>query len=171
MTGFRATGKTVVGSRVAELLGYRFVDTDAELAGRIGCSIAEFVRREGWESFRRLEKDLLAELAKEKKSVIATGGGAIQHDREWRELRRNSLAVWLQADAETIRQRLRKDSISDGQRPSLTGRDMLEEIDTILAEREPAYQQGSDVQIDTAGKSLEEVALMVKQLITEMETA
>lgn len=170
LTGFRATGKTVVGSRVAHLLGYRFVDTDEELASRMGCSIAEYVSREGWPAFRSLEKELLTELATVTKVVIATGGGAIQHFREWEELRKDSLAVWLQADAETIRQRLSNDSVSSGQRPSLTGGDMLEEIDSILAEREPFYRKGSDIQIDTAGRSREEVALLIKQLSTVPET-
>lgn len=170
LTGYRATGKTVVGNRVAELLGRCFIDTDAELEARIGSSVADLVDKEGWPVFRRLEKELLAELAGKKGLVIATGGGAIQHEREWKDLRRNSLAVWLKADVETIRRRIEADKASGGQRPSLTGKNTLDEIEAVLAEREPSYRKGSDIQIDTAGRSPEELALLIKQRATATAT-
>lgn len=166
LTGFRGTGKSQVGSRLAELLGYRFVDTDGELVARIKCSVAAFVREHGWSVFRQLEKELLARLAWLNGVVIATGGGAILHLKEWQDLRRESFVVWLQADARTIRERLMADPVSRTQRPSLTGGDNLEEVETVLAEREPKYREGSDMAVDTADRSPEEIAALIRQHIT-----
>ena len=40
LIGMPGTGKTSVGREIATLLGWNFVDTDAEIVGRTGRSIA-----------------------------------------------------------------------------------------------------------------------------------
>ena len=164
LTGFRATGKSVVGRRLAGRIDRRFIDTDNELCGQMKCSIAEFVRQRGWPAFRELERELLVDLAQIRNVVIATGGGAILHENEWTALRRNSLTVWLRADAVAIRRRLEQDKASAGQRPSLTGGDSIREIDELLLAREPLYKQGSDVVVDTVNRTPEALALQIEQL-------
>jgi len=163
LTGFRATGKSLVGARLAEMIGYRFIDTDDELVASVKCSVAAFVREHGWPAFRKQEQNLLSRLAWMNRVVIATGGGAVLHRQEWQDLRRESLVVWLQADARTIRERLQSDPGSREQRPSLTGGDRLAEVEALLAEREPRYRQGSDMAIDTTDRSPAEIADMIKQ--------
>ena len=150
MTGFRATGKSAVGIRLAERLGFDFIDTDTELCSDIGSSIAEYVSRNGWPAFRQKEQELLGKLADKKNTVIATGGGAILHRTEWEKLRRNSLVIWLKADAGTIRQRMRQDEATAGQRPSLTGTDCGDEVEMQLQDREVWYREGSDISIDSS---------------------
>lgn len=157
MTGFRATGKSAVGVILAERLKYKFVDTDEVLCQTLQCSVAEYVSRHGWTAFREKEKELLAELANVGKTVIATGGGAIQHLEEWAALRENSLVVWLQAGAETIRQRLQQDSASAEQRPSLTGANSGDEVDELLKSRTPLYDKGSDMSVDTTDMTPQEI--------------
>ncbi len=166
LTGYRATGKSLVGSQLADLLGYRFIDTDAELVAQIQCSVAEFVREHGWPAFRKLEQELLARLVWMNQVVIATGGGMVLHKKEWQDIRKESLVVWLQADARTIRERLRTDPASHSQRPSLTGGGKLEEVEAVLAEREPRYRLGSDMAIETTDRSPDEIAALIKQHIT-----
>jgi shikimate kinase len=169
LTGFRATGKSAVGERLAEVLGYGFLDTDRELAAEMRCSIDEYVGRHGWAAFRELERRLLARLAGKHRLVIATGGGSIMHREEWGRLRENSLVVWLTADAGTIRHRLEQDGLSGSQRPSLTGDDVLTEVDRLLVEREPFYRQGSDVAIDTTGRSPETMVSLIKAVLTRKD--
>lgn len=169
LTGYRATGKSVVGKLLASQLGYRFIDTDEELAATLQCSVAEYVRERGWPAFRNKEKEVLERLSWMNQVVIATGGGAVLHREEWRNLRKNSLVVWLQADAKTISQRLQVDPASDRQRPSLTGSGALEEVGFVLAEREEYYQEGSDMAIDTTVQTPEEIAAQIEQHITNIE--
>lgn len=166
LTGFRATGKSVVGEQLASLFGYRFIDTDNELVSRVQCNIAKYVTQHGWPAFRELERELLDHLALMEQVVIATGGGAVLHKKEWKLLRKKSLVVWLQADVHTINERLRMDPVSHDQRPPLKDDIEHEEVHSILAERESSYREGSDMAIDTTDKLPEEIAAFIKDHIT-----
>jgi shikimate kinase len=158
LTGFRATGKTAVGRHLAQLCGYEFADTDALLVERMGCSVAEAVAQHGWPYFREQERLLLAELALQRNMVLATGGGAILHQQEWQRLRQQGIVIWLRTDVATTLARLRQDERSTDQRPRLLTDDLEAETAALLAEREPLYRAGSDVVIDTAGKTPEDIA-------------
>lgn len=153
LTGFRATGKSVLGQMLAERLGYRFVDGDVVLCERLGAPIAEIVADHGWAFFRQAERQLLAEVPAMARTVLATGGGAIEHQQEWQQLRRGCYVIWLDADVATIRQRMGTDPTSASQRPSLTGRPIDDEIAELLDRRRPLYAAGSDLRIDTVGQA------------------
>ncbi|MHB8809036.1 MAG: shikimate kinase [Desulfobulbaceae bacterium] len=165
LTGFRGTGKSAVGRKIAERTGFIFIDTDDTLEEELGCSVCDFVKRAGWPAFREQERLLLARLAGVRQAVIATGGGAIMHQTEWQELRKNSRVIWLRATAATIRQRLDQDCETATQRPSLTGCDPLAEIESVLAEREPLYRTGSDMSIDTDDRSEDEIVVLIHELL------
>ncbi len=164
LTGFRATGKSAVGARLAECLDFDFIDTDARLCAGLGCSVAEYVASKGWDAFRERERAILTELAGVSRAVISTGGGAILHGAAWDRLRKNSLVIWLRADARTIRQRLGRDEATACQRPPLT--DSVSEIEDVLAARTPLYRKGSDMSVDTAALTPEEVVTMIAREIS-----
>jgi shikimate kinase len=165
LTGFRATGKSAVGAGLAARLGIDFIDTDAELCTGIKCTVAEYVHRYGWPAFRQRERELLLQLAGRKKAVIATGGGAVLHRDEWDALRKNSLVVWLMADAATIRRRLQEDRATAAQRPSLTGIDCGDEVEKLLSDREMYYREGSDMRVDTCALTPDEIVqAIIKRL-------
>lgn len=153
LTGFRATGKTAVGRILADLLGYRFIDTDEMITSRLGRTITESVNRYGWQPFRDLEQKVLKELAGEENTVIATGGGAVLHRETWQQLHKQAFVIWLRADVATILSRLGADEKTAMQRPSLSGQDQKTEIVALLKEREPMYRAGSDMVIDTEGRT------------------
>lgn len=163
LTGFRGTGKTSVGRILAAQLQWSFVDTDTLLCQRLGASIADVVARHGWAFFRQAESQLLRELTTMQKTVLATGGGAIEHLQEWRELRKCGFVVWLEADLATIRLRLREDPNSMQQRPSITGHSVQDEIAELLERRGPLYAAGSDLRLATADKSPELLAQEIQQ--------
>jgi shikimate kinase len=164
LTGFRATGKTAVGRQLAQLCGYEFADTDALLVERMGCSIAEAVQRHGWPYFREQERQLLEELAAWRQTVLATGGGAILHQCEWELLRKQAVVIWLRTDLSTTLARLRLDKNTVGLRPRLCQAiDLKTETAALLIEREPLYQAGSDIVIDTAERTVAELAMLVDE--------
>jgi len=151
LTGYRATGKTLVGLMLAQRLNLDFLDMDEMIEVRAGQSIHQIVAQQGWEQFRLLERDLLSELICRKDVVISTGGGAILHQDIWRHLCQTGLVVWLQADIDTICRRLQNDDTSGSQRPSLTEEeDLFTEVARVLSEREPYYEKGSHLSIDTS---------------------
>ena len=161
LTGYRACGKSVVGRLLAERFGVDFLDMDKEIEAREGLSISEMVAAHGWPYFRERERRLLAELVDRDRVVVATGGGAIMHEEDWRRLQETGLVVWLTADIATIVARLNADAATQGQRPSLTGNSITREIETVLAERIPLYEKGSHLKIDTGGRTPEEIVGIV----------
>jgi len=169
LTGYRGTGKSLVGAGLAKQLGCDFIDTDYLLSEQFQCSLANFVRKEGWDAFRQAEKNLLAKLAHANNVVIATGGGAIMHHDAWQDLRKDGWVVWLQAEPGTIRKRLRQDELSESQRPSLTGSSLSGEVEEVLASRHPYYEKGSDLTVDTTNMSPAGIILNIVKLLTDDE--
>lgn len=168
LIGYRATGKTSVGRRLASHIGLRFIDMDHELEQRQGRSINEIVSDQGWPYFRRLERDLLEELIGLRDVVISTGGGAVLHQDLWPRVMTSGLVVWLTADRQTICQRLLGDDQTASQRPSLTGSDPLAEIAEVLAHREPLYRAGSHLTVDTGRFGLDEIVSLIVGRVREL---
>src|ERR1700722_7472275 len=61
LIGYRGTGKTSVAGPLAVRLGFRAVDTDAEIERRAGRTIREIFADEGEAGFRTREHDVMAE--------------------------------------------------------------------------------------------------------------
>lgn len=149
LTGYRGTGKTTVGKKLAARLQWNFLDMDDLLTQRLGASITEIVAIHGWEYFRQAEAKLLQELSGIQHTVIATGGGAIEHQQEWRQIRPHAFVIWLDATVQTIEQRLQADRRSVQLRPSLTAHTVSDEIRIVLKRRTPLYRAGSDLRLLT----------------------
>jgi shikimate kinase len=172
LMGYRCTGKTAAGLRLAGLLGRPFYDTDEMIRRRTGRTVEEIVAGDGWDAFRRAEGSVIRELSQTDRSVIALGGGAILDPRNTEALRGNALFIWLIADEHVIVHRMEKDSTSGSQRPSLTGRPSTQEVREIMAEREPLYRQIADLVVDTAARTAQEVAEAIcSGLQKKMQTA
>ncbi|MBQ4160937.1 MAG: shikimate kinase [Clostridia bacterium] len=106
LTGFMGTGKSTVGKILAKKLGYRFVDCDAQIEKEEGKTINEIFALYGENGFRDIESRVIASLSQKSNSVIATGGGAVLRKENIDNLRKNGVVVLLNADIETIVQRL-----------------------------------------------------------------
>ena len=164
LIGFRCTGKTSVGRELARRLGRSFIDADTYLQEREGKTIAEIFSEGGEALFRRLEREVIAELAQRDGLVLAAGGGAILDDENVRRLRASGVTVRLTASLETIIARLREDEKTRAERPRLTAeQDMRREVERLLAYREPFYQRAADIHVETEGRSAPEAAEEVLQ--------
>jgi shikimate kinase len=161
LIGYRATGKTSVGAELARVLNRPFVDLDLVLVAEAGRSVAEIVAQGGWEEFRRREKELVARYGQKSGQILATGGGAILDPQNVQILRENGFLVWLKADPETIRKRLSLDKSSVSNRPSLTEADYLAEVERVLRQRESLYQEAADMEVETDGISIAQVAAAI----------
>ena len=62
LIGFMGAGKTTVGRKLANRLGYFFLDTDQQIEKQQGCTIEEIFRYAGEATFRDLETKLLENL-------------------------------------------------------------------------------------------------------------
>jgi shikimate kinase len=168
LIGPRGSGKSTVARVLAELLGWSWLDADAELERRIGRSIRTLFAEEGEEGFRNREADLIRELVLLSRHVIATGGGVILRPASRELLRSAGRVVWLNADAETLWGRMQGDSSTAERRPVLTvgGR---AEVEHILELREPLYRACAHQVLWTAGREPLELAreIMLKTMNDE----
>jgi len=149
LVGYRCSGKTSVGKVLAHKLNRDFMDTDALIEANEGCSIEEIISKKGWNYFRELEKQIVREVSEKTNLVIATGGGVVLDDENVINLRKNGWVVWLNAEAEVLKDRMGNDQRSGNIRPSLTGKDPLEEIREVLDLRMPLYEKAGDFIADT----------------------
>jgi len=76
LIGLPGVGKSTVGRHLARSLSCRFIDSDAEIEKRLGCTIREYFEREGEASFRDVEQAVIAELAGLGDGVLATGAAS-----------------------------------------------------------------------------------------------
>jgi shikimate kinase len=140
LVGFMGAGKSTVGPRVAEALGWSFLDLDRELARRLGASIADVFRTRGEGAFRLEELRLAQEAASLQEHVLAAGGGAFAHPATRDALRRGAFTVWLHCGLPTVLARVPP----DGSRPLASDRETIAEL---FAKRESSYRQ-ADCRVD-----------------------
>lgn len=153
------TGKTSVGKRLAERLGWPFVDTDVMIEAREGRSVAEIFAANGEAYFRAREREAIAEAAAMRGAVVATGGGAILDERNFATLENAGLLVCLVASPEVILART-----GGGSRPLLDAPDREARVRDLLASRSAAYGRVPHA-IDTSHLSLEQVVDRVLTLL------
>lgn len=137
LIGLMGAGKSSIGKRLAVRLGLPFVDADAEIEVAAGLTISEIFERFGEAHFRDGERRVIARLIDGSPKVIATGGGAFMAAETRALILARTLAVWLDADVETLVDRVRR----RGSRPLLKGRDPAHVLKELLQLRGPVYAQ------------------------------
>lgn len=169
LLGYRGSGKTSVGKKLANELWKGFVDTDDRVRKRFGgIAIAEIWEKWGEPAFRQAEAEAMAELNRQDDRVIATGGGILTHDagRQAVSSADNATRIYLACDPAVLAQRIASDAATAGERPSLTGdTDPAAEVEKVLAQRDPVYRQVADVVFDVTHCSIEEA---VRHLIAKL---
>jgi len=164
LTGYRATGKTSVAKELARMLGCAAIDSDRMIEKQAGRTISEIVEDEGWDGFRALEARVLKELLADSRPLVAAlGGGAVLHEDVMEEAMKRCFVVLLTAPIEVICRRMAKDSKTSSTRPSLTGRDIYDEVVSVLEERGPLYRRFSHIEVDTQGRSPHQIADEIRQ--------
>lgn len=138
LIGMPGCGKSTVSSLLAEKLGRKAVDADAEIVKSAGCSIPEIFAKGGEEAFRKIETQVLARLGKESGLVIATGGGCVTRNENYPLLHQNGRIFWLQRDLEKLP--------TDGRPLSQANR-----LSDMYAIRKPMYESFADAVVDNNG--------------------
>ena len=160
LIGLRGSGKSSVARVVAARLGRAVVDLDDRSAAMLREATAgDAIRKHGEGAFRRAELGAMMVALHEEGTVLALGGGTptapgveemVMGARKQGTVR----VVYLRANERTLRARLGADG---GNRPSLTGAGMVEEIGVLLNLRDTLYKTLADVMVEVDGKSVEGV--------------
>jgi len=137
LVGLMGVGKSTVGRRLAARLGLPFVDADKEIEDAAGLTIPEIFERFGEDAFRDGERRVIQRLLDGTPRVIATGGGAFMNDETRALILEKATAVWLDADIDTLVQRVGR---RDG-RPLLKDKDPQDVLTELARVRNPIYAQ------------------------------
>ncbi|QFZ91871.2 shikimate kinase [Synechococcus elongatus] len=157
LVGLMGSGKTTIGQRLAESLGYTYVDTDHLIERVAGRSIPEIFAEAGEAGFRKLETRVLEEVASYRRLVVATGGGIVIRPENWSYLQQG-LVIWLDVPIPELLRRLE----GDQNRPLLQTDDPAATLQAIWEQRRDRYAQ-ADLQIPfVAG---EEPAATVERIL------
>lgn len=169
LVGARASGKTTVGDTLAKKLGLPFTDTDQYMLKRIGRSVDQIVAAEGWPGFRLHESAILREVtdAHTNGGVVSTGGGVVLAEVNRTLMRQHGMVVFLDAPVEVLAERLARNPLNS-QRPSLTGKGLVEELGDVLNERRSLYE-GAAHHIVDASRPLETVCCHIADLWKKYE--
>lgn len=138
LIGMPGCGKSTVGAILAQKTGRKFVDTDAEIEKKAGCSIPEIFAKQGEAAFRALETQVLEELGKSSGLIIATGGGCVTQERNYPLLHQNAKIFCIHRELSEL--------ATDGRPLSQNG-----QLEKLYAVRKPMYNQFADHHIDNSG--------------------
>lgn len=162
LIGYRGTGKSAVGALLSARLQLPCVSMDAAIVTHAGMSIPDIVAQESWAAFRDRESAVARELGAQDQLIIDTGGGVIERPENIDVLRANGRIIWLKASVDTIVKRIHDDT----QRPSLTGgKTFIEEVEEVLARRNPIYHTAAQFEIDTDALTPTEVVELAIKLL------
>ena len=148
LVGLPGSGKSTVGPLLAQRLGWRFIDLDAEIEAAAGMRVAQLFELRGESEFRRVERELTDRLGCEARFVLSPGGGWLMHNQL-----SGALLVWLEVEPQEAIKRLGERA---AERPLLRP-DPFERMKQLLAQRAQHYEK-AELRIDTNGRTAAEVA-------------
>jgi XRE family transcriptional regulator, aerobic/anaerobic benzoate catabolism transcriptional regulator len=150
LIGLRGAGKTSLGQRLADNLGFPFIELSREIEQFAGCQISEIHNLYGANAYRRYERRALEEAIQiYPEVVIATPGGLVSDSANFNLLLSHCTTVWLQADAADHMGRV---AAQGDMRPMAASREAMEDLKRILEGRSAFYSK-ADLAINTSGRS------------------
>lgn len=162
LVGMMGSGKTTMGRALARYLGKTFVDSDEEIQKRTGVTIPHIFDVEGEAGFRQRETAEIRELVTRDNMVLATGGGTVLADQNREMLQRSGIVIYLKASVHDLWQRTRHDR----NRPLLQTADPHAKLTELFQQRDPLYQQVSDIVVHSSKQSAH---VLMLHLMDEIE--
>ena len=159
IVGLMGCGKSSVGRIVANMIGFKFVDSDQLICEEAKCSIPKIFEREGEAGFRLRESAALRSLLGTRGHVIATGGGIVTQPHNLALLKHLGYVVWLDASVTTLHRR----TAGGHDRPLLNEEDPKAKLERLLAARKDLYEGLADQRITTDNLTLQETSYGVAE--------
>ncbi len=137
--GYMGAGKTTVGKALSKELGIPFYDLDWYIESRMHKTVPQIFAEKGEEGFRKIEYNLLREVAEFENVIISCGGGTPCFYDNVDYMNKQGKTIYLKATPEVLYGHLK---MGKTVRPLLVGKSKEELLDFIteqLAKREPFY--------------------------------
>jgi shikimate kinase len=157
LLGFMGSGKSTVGTLLAQELGWAFIDLDAVIEAGQSATIREIFEKAGEAFFRQLEHAALTEVTKTEPAVIALGGGTFVQVANLHFIRETGgVTVWLDCPVEVLRQRC----------AGMDNRPLFQDPEGFahLLDLRLPYYRLAEFRISTDGRRPEEVVQQILRL-------
>ena len=141
LIGDMGAGKTTIGKALSEELGIIFYDLDWYIENRMRKTVSQIFAERGEEGFRKIEYNMLHEVAEFEDVIISCGGGTPCFFDNMDYLNQQGQVVYLKAEPEVLYKHLLMAKV---ERPLIKGKSQ-EELLTFISEqlerREPFYSK------------------------------
>ncbi len=167
LIGLRGAGKSTLGQKLADDLGFPFVELSRQIEQFAGCTINEIQALYGQNAYRRYERRALEEAIQlYPEAVIAIPGGLVSDPATFNLLLAHCTTVWLHADPEDHMKRV----VAQGDMRPMGGvaasKEAMEDLKSILAGRAAFYSK-AEFKLDTSAQPLEETDAALRRLVRE----
>ena len=155
------SGKTSVGKKLAQYLGFTFFDLDEIISDKEKMNIPEIFSTKGEGYFRTIETNILKELSERKKSIIALGGGALLRENNLNLIKKTGILIYLQTSFEEIFRRIKGKT----GRPLIDGipdeKERFKKIKVLFDQRKDNYLH-AHMNVITDKKSIDAIAREIR---------
>lgn len=167
LIGLRGAGKSTLGQKLADDLGFPFIELSRHIEQFAGCTINEIQALYGQNAYRRYERRALEEAIQTyPEAIIATPGGVVSDPATFNLLLAHCTTVWLHADPEDHMRRV----IAQGDMRPMGGhaasKEAMEDLKSILAGRAAFYSK-AEFKLDTSAQPLEETHAALRDLVRQ----
>ena len=143
LIGYMGAGKTTVGKALSKELGIPFYDLDWYIENRRRKTIPQLFAEVGEEGFRKIEYNMLHEVAEFEDVIVSCGGGTPCFFDNIDYMNQQGQVVYLKADPEVLYKHL---LMGKTERPLLKGKSpeqLIAFIKEQLAQRELFYNRAN----------------------------
>ena len=135
LTGMMGVGKSTIGRLIAKRLKVKFIDVDKVIERRERKSIKRIFDDNGETYFRKLEEKITLKILKNRKSIIALGGGAFMNNNIREKVLTSCTSIWLKVNLDKLIKRYKKND----RRPLLARKKLDSEVKKIYRSRKKTY--------------------------------
>lgn len=157
LIGMPGAGKTVVGQKLAQKLGLKFIDLDDLIFERTGQAVNDYLKEHGEKDFLRLQENLVSSLNLENK-VFAPGGSIIYSDSAMGKIKGETYVIFLNVPLSVLKKRREKDS------KGIIGL-KKHKLGYLFDERLALYKKYADVTLEVGGESLEQIEGRIVKIV------
>lgn len=160
LIGMPSSGKSSIGKLLAEKNAMEFIDTDSIILEKAKKPLNEIVSQNGLQKFLEIQNEVLKSIDTSG-CVISTGGSCIYNEEGMKHLKKNSRIIYLKIQYDELQKRI-------DFRRRFARKDSQSLID-VFNERAPLYELYSDHTIDCSGKTVEEIADEINNIMEKQD--
>ena len=164
--GFKNAGKTTIGKKLSQKLQLDFIDIDEAIEQKYKrfnstyMSFYDIFNTYGEKVFRQLERCVVRDICKTKKSIIATGGSTLLSSYNKKMLKLCGHFIYLDVAKKVLLERFMARPLS-----YIKGKNLKHKFFCLYDQRHNHYQMISDVVIEMQSSDIaENMDLVLKQL-------